>query len=232
MNAIIETLLKEISSTDDPLRMRNRFRPATVAASSTDTNSIPVTIDGDPSTSTSYAISLIGPLAKGQRVMVVFVPPAGAYIIGGIGGATPIVQEQSFYLKPDAPASITAGSWVDWPPVAGGGPLLMNFVKQQTMTELSIDMSMTFYLSTTLSGVGIDFGVEINASGTPVMVIDAFTNVTGDHRCFTRLGCRIPDVPSGSVQLSLQARAGGTVFVDSNDYCSVVVREVYPLPAA
>lgn len=56
--------------------------PAQVQRGTFDTTSVPVIIDGDTSPTPTPVMSLIGALDVGARVMVLFWPPHGAYIIG------------------------------------------------------------------------------------------------------------------------------------------------------
>ena len=69
-----------------------RLRPATVLhpGPTGTVDRIQATYDGDPTP--VRMTSLIGTIAAGTRVMVIFVPPAGSYIIGYAGvppGGTP-----------------------------------------------------------------------------------------------------------------------------------------------
>lgn len=68
--------------------------PATVSVDSTDVMNVQVIIDGSPLNATR-AISLIGQLVTGTRVMVISVPPQGNYIIGFYG---------------------SGGQWTEWTP--------------------------------------------------------------------------------------------------------------------
>lgn len=68
--------------------------PATVSTDSSDVMNVQVLIDGSPLNATR-AISLIGQLVTGMRVMVASVPPQGNYIIGFYG---------------------SGGQWTEWTP--------------------------------------------------------------------------------------------------------------------
>jgi len=86
---LVLTGLVEAQTSLDPLT-RWQLRPATVTIPGA--TAILVKFDGEGFEGTESvnvpAISLIGYLARGARVMVMFVPPAGNYVIADLSGAT------------------------------------------------------------------------------------------------------------------------------------------------
>lgn len=77
--------VKQLVHTQGRLGLTWRLRPATVAINPTIpyTANTLATYDGD--TSPIRMISLVGPIQNGARVMAVYVPPQGNYIIGFAG---------------------------------------------------------------------------------------------------------------------------------------------------
>lgn len=102
---LIREMMQETvrSVVGDPARFGLIWRrlPATVV-DSTDLTNVQVTIDGD--TLPIPAVSLIGPMTAGDRVMVDFVPPAGMFIVG-----------QS------ASSQFWTTGWTDYTPSTSGG---------------------------------------------------------------------------------------------------------------
>ncbi|GIE28999.1 hypothetical protein Ait01nite_020440 [Actinoplanes italicus] len=69
----------------DRLGLRWRLRPATVTQVEP-TGTIRARLDGD--TAAVRVVSMVGPVAAGERVMIVTTPPSGSHIVGWVGGRT------------------------------------------------------------------------------------------------------------------------------------------------
>jgi hypothetical protein len=102
---LVLTGLVEAQTSLDPLT-RWQFRPATVTIPGA--TAVLVKFDGEGFDGTEAvnvpAISLIGYLMRGARVMVMFVPPAGNYVVADLSGAT---AEYESLLELSATASTT-----------------------------------------------------------------------------------------------------------------------------
>lgn len=81
----IATGIEALVGSADRLGLKWRITPATTGANSYvgAGGYIGVTLDGD--TSISTAVSLVGPIQPGARVMVLDVPPTNKYVIGWVG---------------------------------------------------------------------------------------------------------------------------------------------------
>ena len=78
-----EVLAAEFVATGSEPPPGTALKPATVTADSFDAGAVVALIDGD--TVPTTVISLVGGVASGTRVMVLFFPPQGAYVVGTIG---------------------------------------------------------------------------------------------------------------------------------------------------
>lgn len=208
------------------LGLTTTLRPGVVApAAGTIDNVTYVLIDGDRSP--VGCMSLVGPLAAGARVMVMFVRPQGAYIIGMVGGTSPVVQEHSEYQQAGTGSTVLA-TFVDWP--ATGTPLEITFNKRLSFTDLSVDLDCAFYGNT--AGMGFAFGVEATGVGDTEAML-SYINVASSHDYRGRKGLRIAGVPAGETVVTLRARTlgGAALQTDANDYNAITVRELVPIPS-
>lgn len=88
---LVGAAMQQLPDMLDRLGLRWRLRPATVVDGTSRLQAVTAVYDGD--TEQSRMISLVGPLAARQRVTVLAVPPAGAYVIG----TTPVVARCRAY---------------------------------------------------------------------------------------------------------------------------------------
>lgn len=102
----IATGIGALVDSADRLGLKWRITPATTGANSYSGAGgyIGVTLDGD--TSISTAVSLVGPIQPGARVMVLDVPPTNKYVIGWVG-ATAGVALGSLGIRKSAAVSAT-----------------------------------------------------------------------------------------------------------------------------
>lgn len=89
-------LVEAVVENADKLGLKWELRPATVSMVSQASLRVTVVMDGDDSNVTMPAFTLIGQVSVGQRVMVVSVPPQGAYIIGSYGFTHGLVAAKAF----------------------------------------------------------------------------------------------------------------------------------------
>lgn len=122
------TLLASIRSAvratvDDAVRLGLvwRLRPGTIYSSgNANPNATPVIVDGD--NAQMIGRSWVGPLANGQRVWCLFVPPAGVYIVGIIGRNATIPGVSTFTATGAGTWTKPAGlSWARVRVQGGGG---------------------------------------------------------------------------------------------------------------
>jgi len=114
---LIGTLIQEITARAPALGLTWRLRPGEVIAVVGD-GTATVRYDGDETD--MRTIILINRVRIGQRVMVIFVPPAGNYIIGTlVRGGDPVVQT---FPGTDTWTKLDGLLWVDVEVQAAGGP--------------------------------------------------------------------------------------------------------------
>ena len=79
----VKALAQAVYGQLDRLGLRWRLRPATVTRVDTG-GTVRARRDGD--TEAVRVVSMVGPVAAGERVMVLTSPPAGSHIVGWVGG--------------------------------------------------------------------------------------------------------------------------------------------------
>jgi hypothetical protein len=122
---------------------------------------VPVLLDGDDTPIAAQGI--VGPVFAGSRVVVVFVPPSGYYIMG--------------YADPNAQG--VSAPWTDYVPdlngvTLGNGAFSGRF--RRTGQTLDFRIQLSFGSSTVVTG-NITFGIPFNAYDThwtgPVLLYDS-----------------------------------------------------------
>lgn len=118
----IGTSIDELTAQARRFGLVQVYRPATVEFTPDDLTRVSVILDGD--LESIPAMSLVGGLVAGTRVMVMTVPPQGVYIIGffGLGGMALVRPVTTFYTVGSGDLEATAGAvWYDIEMVGGGG---------------------------------------------------------------------------------------------------------------
>lgn len=200
----------------DRLGLTWKLRPATVAGGA-DPTVVSLTLDGDDVLTVAY--SLIGPLNNGARVMVMMVPPSGAYVTGVIGSQV-TSNVQSYRYVPASPQVIT-------------GTTLTTLVGSDfTFTKWGATTSLLLSLSTagraTTAGGGYAAVVAATMNATPYEVTTLLFNVTDSHAAFSH-DFKTGVLPAGEYSIILQARtslAAKTYITDQNDLTTLTVTEV------
>lgn len=174
--------------------------------------------DGDQTT-TVPLIVLNGPVFIGMRVSVIFIPPAGNYVIanGRVGfpsaahadvgiGATESTSSSSY-------AAIVSGAT---------GALNTTFTKYFVDTVVQATMHGSSYTGTV--GAGGQFAVELD---TDYLVAQVFFNQAGVHVPWSGT-VDIPNVPPGTYLAAARWRryvGAGSVVWDNNDLISFRLQE-------
>lgn len=81
----LSTLASELVGKTERMN-RPLLLPATVSTYDAAARIAYVTVDGDEGQVSTAAVSLIGPMSTGERVMVQFEPPQGVFVIGSLSG--------------------------------------------------------------------------------------------------------------------------------------------------
>lgn len=177
------------------------LRPATVAAPlATDPTMVTVTLDGDTTQVVVY--SLVGLPAVGARVMVMFVPPAGSYIIGYAGqqpATSPVSNVETLRFPPSGTITFSTTSYAD---MTGA---TQTFTKRLTNSRLHVDLKAQGRATTV--GAAYFGYVGININGTDYDVSQYFFDLVNVDRAWS--GDRmIDDVPAGTYTITLRGKLG------------------------
>ena len=186
--------------------------PLTVLPDSPDTSSAPIP-----------AISLLGTLTAGQRVMLMAVPPAGQYVCGilspafslGGGLGTPV---NSTGLA--GTGTTTSATYVALPGTPG-----VSFTKLQASTLVEMHMSNTYFVS--VGATGVQMALQLNSVNYDMH----FQSVTSANVRVTNTGYRlIAGIPAGTYSIgAMWSRAFGTGILNqsaSGDWNSILIKEV------
>lgn len=203
------------------------LRPGTVIAPPVqDPTGTQVVFDGDTDAGSIGAINLTGSaLAIGTRVMGMFVPPAGTYVVGTITLGTNSPNTAGITTVSGGTDSLTSTTYVD---MAGGGVVSFDFTKEATSTQIRIDMSATAQAGS--SNPFVTFGVRIGSTS-----YDVFQNY---YAVTTRLpGSGTNVITSGllpglyTIHCQWKLRSAGTVTrFGGDDYLSCYATEVRVRP--
>lgn len=159
--------IEELVAAADRLGLKWRLRPATVTRYTGSATNTPVVLDGDEGVETR-AQSLIGTLTAFDRVMVLFVPPQGIYVIGRPGSADPAVNTQVKYKSSNqivTGTGVTADNHIFFD--IKKGTYYLDGTVFYTCTTVA-DMKQQFgWNSTRTSGTWGLHGLATSGGGTP-----------------------------------------------------------------
>lgn len=177
----------------------------------------------DGSLSSIPAQNLIGrPLAVGERVMILFAPPHGAFVFGEAGELGDIAIPHLARKRVDAPtASTSSTSYSDAP-----GPVeVVDFRKYLTDTILNVRIYGNAYNSTG-GADALRFGVLVD--GNDYNVAYQFFNPASTHLPVVGES-PLEGLAAGTYDVRLRWRSigGGTFNTDGNDVLRLVVEETW-----
>lgn len=196
------------------------LRPATVNI----TDPLKVTFDGDEVPIS--AVSLVGYLAEGARVMGLLVPPGGNFIVGfNDPQFTSKLQSPVNYSAAGAVGSTTSATYVNMPNLP--------FVTVQKRFGSGIT-NIEFIMTTSIFGsglnTGVGFGVNLTGgTGADVDLITRTMTATLTHTDFamTKL---LTALPPGTYTLSgrwKRTASANTLQMDTGDWTTILAREVW-----
>lgn len=170
-------------------------------------------------------MSLVGYVPVGARVMVLYVPSAGYYVISALSGSagTILTSENSVRASADT-QGIVSGSFTDITS-GGGAPVAFTFRKDFTQTRIAIHYHMSAYTTASI-GTAIDCAVNIN--GTDYNTAYLFYNVINSHMAFSSTTHVPAGIPAGEYTITARwrrAAGGGGINMDSNDLITILARE-------
>lgn len=141
--------IEELVAAADRLGIKWRLRPGTVVRYTGSATDTPVYLDGD--IEEVRAQSLIGTLTAFDRVMVLFVPPQGLYVVGRPGDTNPAQNVQIKY-KPEDETVTSTTSQAD-------NDIFFDITQGAYILE-----GFTFYTCTTAADMGQSY--QWNSTGT------------------------------------------------------------------
>lgn len=136
--------IEELVAAAERLGLKWRLRPGTVVRYTGSATDTPVYLDGDEGVETR-AQSLIGTLTAFDRVMVMFVPPQGIYVIGRPGNGNPAPNTQVKYKTADE--TVTTDS------IQSDNHIFFDIVKGSYLLDGTV-----FYSCTTVADMKQQFG--------------------------------------------------------------------------
>lgn len=198
------------------------LRPAIVNTTDSTSNLVFGTYDGD--TESIPMINLKGSIVEGERVMVMFVPPQGNYIIGAnVGGPTALGENGINTPGPAGGLGTTSATFVNM-----GAALTFSFTKKLTNTRVVAELDGAGY-STGTNTKG-QYGCAIGSIGDFALA-DFFFNEAGAHRSWSGFNyLAAGSIPAGTYTVIGRFRrlsGAGTITIDDNDRFSLGLRECY-----
>lgn len=201
-----------------------RLLPGTVIEAQSP-GQVTVLLDGDPAGAPPIpALSLIGALSVGQRVMVMQVPPQGVYVIGSYGrpaAGTKIFRGNYNAAPPNG--SINVNVYANYP----GSPTVA-FTKQWGAAESALLVRYSPYYWTTSATTGVEFAVAIGGTDFKThqsvggQVINSWLPSYGEDL--------ITGIPAGATTVVGRWRRGpagaGTINAGVDGWVSLTVEEV------
>ncbi len=208
--------VKAIVDNAEPLGLVWGLRPATI------TKTVPPEgiLDGD---SVSIGlISMVGAPLVGQRVYVLFVPPAGNYVVGFVNEPTPRNVEN--LLIANTPGSTVTTTYLDMP---GSPALIIDKIGDALTTCLLVRMFGTAF-TTGSASAGMEFAVLYSATDFGIAGLRSATAFS-QHTTFAGER-KISPIPAGRITLTarwrLQPGTPGQVNVNGDDNLCMTVEEV------
>lgn len=196
------------------------LRPGTVQSYDGASGQASVVFDND--TVAIGAVSLIGVLATGQRVMGMIVPPGGNFIIGGLEPFAP--QVTTVYGQATLNTT-TSGGFVNMGTVS---PHRFTYTKYSDHTDVLVSAHIQFFVTGTVATAAVfalTNGTQIVECGRMVV------NVLSSHTQTSNVS-RLRGMQAGIHTMNMQwARLAGLgiLSITSDDTISVSLQEVYPL---
>lgn len=197
------------------------LRPGTVLI----TDPLKVTFDGDDTPVS--AVSIIGILAVGTRVMGLIVPPGGNFVIGMNDGSqfTSRLQSPVNYSAAGAVGSTTSATYVNMPNLP-----FVTVIKRFGANDTNIQFIMTTSIFGSGTNTGVQFAVNLTGgTGTDVDLITRLMTASLTHTDFamTKL---LTGLPSGTYTLSGRWRrtaSANTLQMDTGDWTTILAEEVW-----
>lgn len=196
------------------------LRPGTVQELDGSNGWASVIFDGD--TVALGALSLVGAVVAGQRVMGMAVPPGGNFIIGGLEPFAPHVTN----VYGQSPVTTTvSGAFVDMGTVS---PVQFSYTKYSDNTDILISAHIQFFIT----GPVATQGVFALTNGTQIAEISRMMlNVASSHTQTSGVS-RLVGVQAGIHTMNIQwARLAGAGILSAtaDDTISISLQEIYPL---
>lgn len=230
MNAADVKVVTEIAArvSRETMRLAQRgglstpvHRPATVADFDSLNATVTVLVDGDASTIPALnAMPVVPPV--GSRVLVLFEPPNGVFVIGRIGSLDVAVPHSQTILNDTVNTSTNSTSFI-----AVSGVPAMTFTKRFDSSYLQLDIAMNAIYGTTGSvGMHGQFALRINAAD--IMCIDeAFSQLDVRASC-AGMNQVLTAAATYTIELTYRnAGIAGWVAVDSESTAMFRVTEMF-----
>lgn len=199
------------------------LRPGTVGG----TDPLKVTFDGDDTPIS--AVSIIGVLAEGTRVMGLIIPPGGNFIVG-------FNDDNTFTSKLQSPVNYSAVGAV-------GSTVSATYVNLPNLPFVTVEKrfgadftNIQFIMTTSIFGsgtnTGVGFGVNLTGgTGTDVDLITRLMTATLTHTDFamTKL---LTGLPAGTYTLLgrwKRTASANTLQMDTGDWTTILAEEVWAL---
>lgn len=196
------------------------LRPGTVTISSP----LKVTFDGDDTP--VAAVSIVGVLAQGRRVMGLLVPPGGNFVIGF---NDPLFTDRlapfANFSAAGSLGSTSSATFVNIPSLP-----FVTVVKQYDSTISNISLIMTQSVFSTAVTTGVEFGINLAGGvGTDVALSTGFLNPASTHLSYamTKL---LTGLAPGTYTLSGRWRryaGAGILNTNSDDWSTILAGEVW-----
>jgi hypothetical protein len=197
------------------------LRPATVNS----TSPLKVTFDGDDVPIS--AVSLVGALAAGTRVMGLLIPPGGNFIIGFNDGSafTSRTAVPVNYSAIGTVGSTTSATYVNVP----GNPSV-TLIKRFPASLTNIAYQSSFSLFATVVSAGVGLGVNTNGgSGTDIDLMGFAINPASTHSHVSN-NKLLTGLAEGTYVLTLRWKrtaSAATLQTDGGDWASILAEEVW-----
>ena len=189
------------------------------------TDPFKVTFDGDDTPIS--AVSLIGVLAPGTRVMGLLIPPGGNFIIG-------FNDDSQFADRLGGPVNYSAVGAV-------GSTVSATYVNMPNLPFVTVekqfgsaDTNLEFIMTTSIFGSGINTGVQfaVNLTGGTGVDVDLITrlmtaSLTHTDFAMTKL---LTGLAPGTYTLSGRWRrtaSANTLQMDTGDWTTILAKEVW-----
>jgi hypothetical protein len=198
------------------------LRPATINSVDTTSNLVFATYDGDAES--IPMINLKGSIVAGERVMAMFVPPQGNYIIGTNVSSTTVLGENGINTPgPAGGLGTTSATFVNM-----GAALTFSFTKKLTNTRVVAELDGAGY--STVASSKAQYGCSVSSVGDFALA-DFFFNEANTHRSWSGFNyLAAGSIPAGTYTIVGRFRrlsGAGTITIDDNDRFSLGLRECY-----